>query len=179
MEFSDLIRKRYSVRAYQQVPVEESKLHKVLETACLAPTACNLQPFRILVIPTAGHAEELSQIYRQPWFSEAPFVIGICADIQHGWKRKDGKNYAEVDAAIAMDHLILAATEQGLGTCWVAAFNEQAARRWLSLPSGWEPIAFTPLGYPAGSPRNKIRKKPEELVLFHHWPTCGKGTIRD
>jgi len=85
------------------------------------------------------------------------------------WKRRDGKNYAEVDATIAMDHLILAATNEGLGTCWIGAFDPLAAREILGLPEDAEPIAFTPLGYPADSPRAKKRKSLKELVSYEGW----------
>jgi nitroreductase len=83
--------------------------------------------------------------------------------------RRDGKNYSDVDVAIAMDHLILAATELGLGTCWIAAFDPAAAREVLGLPEGVEPIAFTPLGYPAEQPGPKARKPLDELVRYQGW----------
>ena len=170
MDFLETIQSRYSVRAYRSDPVEAEKLNQVLEAARLAPTACNLQPFVLWVIPTAGHREELSRIYPKPWFSDAPLVLAICSHPVEGWVRKDGKNYTEVDAAIAMDHLILAAASLGLGTCWVAAFQPQAAREILRLPDELVPLAFTPLGYPADAPRVKKRKPLEALVRYHHWP---------
>jgi nitroreductase len=81
----------------------------------------------------------------------------------------DRKNYSEVDVTIAMDHLILAATDLGLGTCWIAAFDPAAAREVLGLPDGVEPIAFTPLGYPADQPKPKKRKSLSELVRYEKW----------
>ncbi len=117
MDFADLSRQRYSVRAYKPDPVEEIKLQQVLEAARLAPTAANRQPFRLIVIRTAGRKEDLKRLYSREWFSQAPLVIGICAQPQGAWVRRDGKNYADVDATIAMAHLILAATDLGLGTC--------------------------------------------------------------
>jgi nitroreductase len=81
----------------------------------------------------------------------------------------DGKVYVDVDAAIAMDHLVLAATDVGLGTCWIAAFDPDAAREVLGLPEGVEPIAFTPLGYPADKPRTKKRKSLDDLVRYDGW----------
>ncbi|MGC8874758.1 MAG: nitroreductase family protein [Chloroflexia bacterium] len=169
MEFADLILKRYSVRAYRPDPVEEEKLARVLEAARLAPTAANRQPFQLIVIRTAGRERELRRIYNSKWFVEAPIVICACGLPEEGWIRQDGVNYTMVDVAIAMDHLILAATELGLGTCWIAAFNPQAAREVLGLPEGVEPIAFTPLGYPADQPKPKRRKPLEDLVRYDHW----------
>ncbi len=169
MEFYELIQRRYSVRAYQPNPVEDDKLQKVLEAAVLAPTAANRQPFRLIVIHTKGKEAELKRLYHRDWFSQAPLVIGICAVISEAWARMDGKNYAEVDATIAMDHLILAAADLGLGTCWVAAFNPQVAREILALPNDVEPIAFTPLGYPADEPKPKRRKPLADLVYYEKW----------
>mgnify|MGYP000067659229 CR=1 FL=1 len=169
MEFSELIRKRYSVRAYKPDPVEEDKLHQVLEAARLAPTAANQQPFQLIVVHTAGREEEVRRIYNRDWFVRAPLVICICGIPAQGWVRRDGKNYTDVDVAIVMDHLILAATDLGLGTCWIGAFDVQAAREVLGLPDDVEPIAFTPLGYPADRPGPKKRKPLSELVRYEHW----------
>ncbi len=165
MEFSELIQKRYSVRAYKSTSIEEDKLQKVLEAARLAPTAANKQAFRFIVIKTKGRDAELRRVYGRDWFAKAPVVICACSLPKEGWTRKDGKNYADVDATIAMDHLILAAADQGLGTCWIAAFDPEEARRFLKLPSGFEPLAFTPLGYPADECRPKIRRPLSELGL--------------
>jgi nitroreductase len=169
VEFSDLIRKRYSVRAYVSRPVEEEKLRQVLEAARLAPTAANRQPFQILVLTTAGREAELRRIYHRDWFVQAPLVLCMCAVPAEGWVRMDGKIYTDVDAAIAMDHLILAATDAGLGTCWIAAFDPAEAREVLGLPPGVEPVAFTPLGYPADEPRSKARKALSDLVRHERW----------
>jgi nitroreductase len=164
MELSDLIRQRYSVRAYKPDPVEEDKLEAVLEAARLAPTAANRQPFRILVIPTAGREADLGRIYRRQWFVQAPLVLCACAVVDEGWVRMDGKPYVDVDVSIAMDHLILAATDLGLGTCWIADFDPAAAREILNLPEVVEPVIFTPLGYPADRPGPKRRKPLSDLV---------------
>lgn len=169
MDILELIRKRYSVRAYKSMPVENEKLQQVLEAACLAPTAANRQPFRFIVIHTNGRESELKRIYKAEWFCRAPLVICVCTIPDKAWSRMDGKNYSDVDAAIAMDHLILAATYLGLGTCWIAAFNPSAAREVLGLPDQAEPIAFTPLGYPADTPEPKKRKALSELVHHEKW----------
>jgi len=166
MEFQEVIRKRYSVRAYKPDDLPAEVIDKILEAARIAPTACNNQSFKLLVIKTASFKEELRKIYPQEWFVQAPYVIGICSISQEGWVRRDGKNYAEVDAAIVMDHLILQATDLGLGTCWVGAFNPEAAREFLDLPAEMEPLAFTPLGYPADKPGIRRRKPMAELVQY-------------
>ena len=165
MDFKELIRARYSCRAYRDDPVEEEKLAAVLEAARLAPTAANRQAFKLYVLPTANRQEALHQLYNRAWFAQAPLLIGIAGEPARNWVRRDGRNYLDVDCAIVMDHLILQATGLGLGTCWIGAFDPAAARRLLELPPDWEPIAFTPLGYPADKGGPKTRKALEELVV--------------
>jgi nitroreductase len=169
MEFSELIRKRYSVRAYRPDAVEDEKLQQVLEAARLAPTAANRQPFQIIVIHTEGRREELGRIYQREWFTQAPLILCACGVPRLGWVREDMRRYLDVDVAIVMDHLILAAADLGLGTCWIAAFNAKVAREVLQLPDEIEPLIFTPLGYAADEPKPKERKPLEELVRYEKW----------
>jgi nitroreductase len=170
MDFINLAQTRYSVRAYKPDPVPEKLLTTVLEAARLAPTAVSRQPFQILVVHTTGRQEELLKVYPRPWFSQAPIIIGICALPGQAWVRKyDQKNYAEVDATIAMDHLIMAATAVGLGTCWVAAFDPQAARSVFGLPPEAVPLLFTPLGYAADVSAPKQRQPLAALVRYERW----------
>jgi nitroreductase len=164
MEFSEVIQKRYSVRAYGSKPVEQDKLNKILEAAILAPTAANRQAFRLIVIKTEGRQAELKRIYGRDWFAQAPLVVCACGVKDEAWVRKEGKNYAEVDATIAFTHLILAAHDLGLGTCWIAAFDPAAARDVLKLPAEFDPVAFTPLGYPADKWKPKKRRPASELI---------------
>jgi nitroreductase len=170
MNFQELIQKRYSVRAYRPDPVEEDKLARILEAARLAPTAANRQPFRVIVVPTKGREEELRRIYGRDWFTQAPLVLAVCAVPGESWVRKyDGWNAAEVDATIAMTHIVLAAADEGLGTCWIAAFDPRAAREVLGLPPDVVPSAFTPLGYAADSLTPKKRRPSGELVRRGRW----------
>jgi nitroreductase len=169
MEFANLIQTRYSVRAYRSQPVEEDKLQRVLEAARLAPTAANRQPFQLIVIHTKGREEELRRVYSREWFVQAPLVICACGLSDEAWVSKEGINYVYVDVAIVMDHLILAAADLGLGTCWIGAFDRQMAREVLALPADVEPIVMTPLGYPADQPKPKERKPLSELVRYERW----------
>jgi nitroreductase len=168
-DLDKLVAQRYSVRTYKPDPVAEDDLEQILKDACLAPTAANRQAFRLIVVHTEGRTEELRRIYDRAWFVQAPLVICACAVPGESWTRSDGKNYCDVDVAIVMDHLILAATSHGLGTCWIGAFDRDAACEVLGLPDGVEPIAFTPLGYAADEPRPKRRKPVSELVLYERW----------
>jgi nitroreductase len=170
MEYSELIANRYSVRAYRPDPVEDKKLRCVLDAARLAPTACNRQPFQIVMVHTQSRETELLRIYHQPWFVQAPLILCAVGLPRESWVRSaDQRRYLDVDVAIVMDHLILEAANQGLGTCWIAAFNAKAAREVLSLPDEVEPLIFTPLGYPADAPGLKERKPLETLVRYEHW----------
>ncbi|HEX7715379.1 MAG TPA: nitroreductase family protein [Bacillota bacterium] len=166
MDYFEVIQKRHSVRSYKPDPVEREKLERVLEAARLAPTACNKQEFRVIVVETAGRKDELTRIYTRDWFAEAPYVLCVCSIPSKTWVRRDNKNYADVDATIVMDHIILAATAQGLGTCWIGAFDPQAAREVLKLDESLEPVAFTPLGYAKDVMVNKARKSIEDLVIY-------------
>lgn len=170
MELRDLLRQRYSVRAYKPDPIEEDKLNEILEAARLAPTAHNNQPFQVIVIHTSGRQAELQRIYNRDWFTQAPILLCVCGVPSQGWIRSfDKRRYLDVDAAIVMDHMILTATALGLGTCWIAAFNAAAAREILKLPDEIEPLLFSPLGYAADQPKEKVRKPLAELVRYEHW----------
>jgi nitroreductase len=170
MNFQELIKARYSVRAYKPDPVADDKLARVLEAARIAPTAANRQAFRIIVIPTKGREAELRRVYVREWFIQAPLVLCVCAVPSEGWVRKaDGWNAAEVDATIVMTHIVLAAAEEGLATCWIAAFDPAAAREVLSLPPEIIPSAFTPLGYAADTAAPKKRRLLADLVRHDRW----------
>jgi nitroreductase len=167
MAFSDLIRKRYSVRGYKPDPIEDDKLLQVLEAARAAPTAANRQRFQLIVVHTQGREEELRRIYDRDWFVQPPLVICACRYPME--PERPRKDYTDVDIGIVVDHLILAAAELGLGTCWIGAFDPAAAREILGLPDEVEPVVFTPLGYPDAPPRGTTRKPLSELVRYEHW----------
>jgi nitroreductase len=173
--FLELARRRASIRGYRPDPVPDEVLARVLEAARVAPTAANRQPFRILVIRTEDRQAELRRIYDRDWFVGAPLILCVVAVPGEAWVRAmyDGRSHADVDAAIVMDHMVLAATEEGLGTCWIAAFDPDAAREVLDIPAEGVPMLFTPLGYPSPdhvvSPRHGQRRSLEELVRYDRW----------
>ena len=174
MTFLDLVRRRHSVRAYRPDPVPDDLLASVLEAGRLAPTASNRQPFRIIVVRTRGREAELRRIYDSEWFVQAPLILCVCAVPSEAWRRTmyDGRSHADVDASIVMDHLILAAADLGLGTCWIAAFDPAAAREVLAIPNEAEPMLFTPLGFAvdeSSSPRHAERRPLDELVRYERW----------
>jgi len=167
MKFSQLITNRYSVRNYKNQPVENEKLLQVLEAARIAPTAVNFQPFHLLVFREKEKRERLIETYQRDWIKSAPVIILACADYSQSWKRSyDGKDSADIDVAIAVDHMTLQATELGLGTCWVCNFDAENCAEILGLPAHIEPLVMLPLGYPADQVSEKKRKNLNEIV---HW----------
>jgi nitroreductase len=148
--------------------VDEDALERILDAARLAPTAANRQPLHFYVVRDAAVRASLKEAYGQQWFVDAPVIVCACARPGTAWTRSDGKNYADIDVTIAMDHLVLAATAEGLGTCWIGAFKPDALRRILGIPPELEPVAMTPLGRPADEapPGPKPRKDLAELVEY-------------
>lgn len=160
MTFLDLVRSRSSVRAYKPDPVPQSILNHVLEAARLAPSACNLQPYHFAVITEPDLRKKVCAAYRDAWLAGAPVLVVACSEPKKAWcRRSDGKNHADIDLAIAVDHMTLAAAEAGLGTCWVCAFDTVLVRRVLNVPASHEPVALLPIGYPAveGQPAKERR----------------------
>lgn len=173
MEFDKLITSRFSVRTFTGQKVDRSIILEILEAARIAPSAVNYQPWHFIVITEPGNLAEIQEVYPRTWFSEAPVCIIICSDHLQSWKRKhDGKDFADVDVAIAIDHLVLKATDLGLGTCWVCNFDAALTRKKLQLPDHIEPLAIIPIGYTTSEPPVKLRKALSKTV---HWE---KFTIR-
>lgn len=176
MTFLELAKKRYSVRSYKNIPVEEDKLIQILEAGRVAPSAVNFQPLHFIVFRDEEMRKKVADTYEiGAWIYEAPVIIMICGDHSKAWRRPDGKGHCDIDAAIAADHMTLAAAELGLGTCWVCNFDTRALHKLLRLPPHVEPIVLLPLGYPAdqGDPgrHETKRKKMEEIV---HWDTFNR-----
>ena len=171
MEFIELAEKRKSIRSYKSEPVPEEMLGEVLEAGRLAPSAKNLQPFHFIVVCNSDKLDELAAAYPAPFLREAPVVIVICSEASKGWTRDrhDGKNYCEVDASIAADHMTLAAADLGLGTCWIAAFDPVKVTVSMGLPEGIVPVVLLTLGIPAEEGREKKRKPLDELVRYEQW----------
>ena len=167
MEFFDILEKRYSMRGFEDKEVEKEKLDKILEAARLAPTGVNFQPFKVVVIDVKKNKNALKKLYPADWFVEAPIVLAVVASREKSWTRNfDGWNIAEIDATIVMTHMILAAEDLGLNTCFIANFKPDEAKAFLDLDDEWEPLLFTPLGYGNAEPRDTPRKPIDELVIY-------------
>jgi nitroreductase len=169
LDVFEAIRTRRSIRLYKKKAVEKEKLTKVLDAARLAPSAANRQPWSFVVVTCNEARKSLRRAYNKDWFVSAPVIIVACVSLRKAWTR-DGEDYGKVDVSIAMQNLILAAWEQGLGTCWIAAFKENEVKSALGIPKNARVIAMTPLGYPAEHKGPvKDRKPLEEIVHYERW----------
>jgi nitroreductase len=167
MEFYELIAKRLSVRDYAPDPIPDATITRILEAARIAPSACNNQPWHFFVVRDGEMRRRLFPDERQAWVAAAPVVLVACSTPARAWVRRyDGKNHADVDLGIAMEHIVLAATEEGLGTCWVCSFDPAVFRTVLELPEDMEPVAVTPLGLPRVAPVPRSRKPLTEIVTW-------------
>ena len=165
MNFLELVNNRYSCRAYKSLNVEKEKLDYILECVRMAPSAVNKQPWKFHIIRNEEDIMKIRQCYHRDWFKTAPMYI--IASILHDqeWVRSDGKHHGDIDIAIAVEHLCLAATEQGLATCWVCNFKADICKELFTLPENEEPAVIIPLGYAADEMKPKTRKSIDEITL--------------
>lgn len=173
MDFLELAQTRRSLRTYLDKPVEKEKLDYVLECARLAPSWKNMQCWRFIVVDSAeGRAAIAASMgEKNPGrkaLTSAPIVIVLCA-VPRESEVWEGKDYMMLDAGLAMEHLILAATEQGLGTCWQGLFTEETVRSVLDIPEEVRVVAMTPLGYAAEERRPRPRKALPEIAFHGKW----------
>jgi len=162
----DTIRNRYSCRSYQDRPVEEEKIAYLKECMRLAPSAVNRQPWKFRIVRSQEGREKLQSCYSRPWFNEAPLYVLASVLHEQEWVRADGKPHGDIDVAIAVEHLCLAATEQGLGSCWVCNFDAQRCHQLFQMPETEEPVVIIPIGYSAvAETPPKPRKQQEEVFL--------------
>ncbi len=170
MEFLELVQKRYSCRKFSNQEVARETIEKILEVGRLAPTACNFQPQRILVITEKEKLQALKECTKFTF--DAPVVLMICYDKEESWKRKvDGQDEGIVDCAIVSTHLMLQIAELELGSTWVGSFDPIIARQILEIPENWEIVNLLPFGYPAEDgvpgPMHEKRKSLKELVYWN------------
>ena len=164
MNFLELVKRRYSCRAYKSFGVEREKLDYILECVRFAPSAVNKQPWRFHIVSKAEDKERLQLCYNRDWFKTAPMYVIASVLHDEEWVRADGKHHGDIDIAIAVEHLCLAATEQGLSTCWVCNFDAEKCKQLFGLSANEEPAVVVPLGYAADEPKPKNRKTIEEII---------------
>ena len=145
MDFMNIAKQRFSVRSYTAQAVEKEKLDKILEAAHVAPTAANLQPVHLIVVQSE---EGLAKIGQGANIYGAPLAILVCADHEKAWVRPfDKKQTGDIDASILTDHMMLQATELGLGSVWICYFQPDVIRKEFGLPNNLEPINILAVGY--------------------------------
>ena len=166
MELKAVIEKRKSIRDYKDTSVPEDKLLRILEAARLAPSGGNRQPWKFIVVREVKRRQELCRAAGgQNHVGNAPVVIAAVATAPEGLMGCGVPGYA-VSLAIAVDHMTLAATEEGLGTCWIGAFSQEEARDILKVPESCQIVCLLTLGFPNETGRLKVRKPIEEIVCY-------------
>ncbi len=160
----EAIEKRRSIRDYDDRPVPEEKLKRVLEAARLSPSASNRQDRKFVVVRDEARRRTLSQAaFGQVYVAQAPVVIAAVST-NPGYVMACGVPSFSMDLAIAIDHMTLAAVNEGLGTCWICAFDQEKLHRKLGLTPEWDVVALTPLGVPRATPGPFTRKNLDELI---------------
>ncbi|MDE7411998.1 MAG: nitroreductase family protein [Paramuribaculum sp.] len=167
-EFTRLCASRFSCRSYTSDPVPEAVLQSILQCVRLAPSACNRQPWQFVIIDTPQMRSAILEAYPRQWLENVPLFIVACGVHSQAWHRPDGKDHTDVDVAIAVEHICLAAGAAGLGTCWICNFDRAVLARAINAPDDIEPIAIIPIGYPAMAEPEKTRKSISEITR------CGK-----
>lgn len=169
MEFEKLISDRYSVRNFKQEHLPQSVIDKILEAGHKAPTGCNYQPQRILVLNTDTSIEKLKSCTKCHF--NAPTAMLICHNTDESWKRPyDGALSSSVDAVIVTTHLMLASQNTGVGSCWVMHFNPAAIREAFNIPGNYEPAALLVMGYPSDDAKPldlHYKSRPIDEVVFY------------
>ena len=176
MNVLEAIRTRRSVRAYSSQPIPPEVMERMRQALRFAPSACNYQPFCFIFVAEPELRGKLGHLANeQLWIADAPVIIVACALPEQAFKVMGGYgNSAEIDAAIAIDHLTLAAVADGLGTCWIGAFKEAGVKELLEVPAEAKVVAMTPLGYPASAGMNRSldeseRKSPAEIFSMDRY----------
>lgn len=168
MSVLDVIRERRSVRVYKSDPIPEESILRVLEAARLAPSGKNLQPWKFVVVQDVELKKRLAKASNQQDFiADAPLIIVACGfpDECYQTMGRYMKSWP-VDVTIALEHLILQAQEEGLGTCWIGSFEEEEVKSLLDVPEHVKVLALTPLGYPGEVPEFRGRKPLEKIISY-------------
>jgi nitroreductase len=168
MDLHEAIEQRWSVRQFEPRPVEEEKLLRVLEAGRLSPSAKNRQERKVVVVREEARRRALAEAAEQPWLAAAPVILAMVGttpeSVMHCGVPTD-----PVDCAIALDHMSLAAVAEGLGTCWIGHFDQDACRRILGVPAAAKIVELMPLGYPSGRRKSRARKELQEVVCHEQY----------
>ena len=175
MKLDQILNSRRSVRSFDSRPVNEKDILSIIEAARLAPSACNSQTWRFIfvtqreIIRKICH-EAMRPVIPNKWLEQAPLVIVGCSQLDVIANRIGGRvtgiEYYQIDIGIAMEHMVLKATELGLGTCWIGWFDETHLKGILGIPQKIKVSALLAVGYPKEAPGKKRKRKPTEKIAF-------------
>jgi nitroreductase len=177
MNIFDVIAKRYSVRAFQDRPVEHEKLQSIFSAVRLAPSARNAQEWRFILVTDPKLRRQVAAAGGQPFLSQCPVIVVVCAETDRRVMRCGELAYP-IDVAIAIDHLTLTAAALDLGTCWVASFDPQPVRAALNIPGEVPVVELVALGYPAGNTAPGTEKPRIKMAEFLWENTWGKPFLK-
>ena len=171
MNFSELVKSRYSCRKFQAKPVEDEKINAILQAGIAAPTAKNVQPVKIWIIKSPDALAQIKACTPFQWMADVPVVIAVGGTTAGAFVRpSDNRNFEDVDASIVATHIMLAVEAEGLGTTWVGFFDTKRVCEAFPDMEGWDLVALFPVGYPADdaqpSDRHSLRKSPAEIVKY-------------
>ena len=166
MSFLDLCKQRFSVRSYSAEPGSERQQEYFLKRARLAPRAGILLPCRFIVGKAVTGRQQVQSCYKREWIAQAPLYIICVVRHQEEWVRRDGKRHGDIDIAIAAEHICMAATEQGLGSCWVCNFDATRLHELLGLEPDEEASVIVPIGHPAAELEVPEKKRKEREAII-------------
>jgi len=169
MELMEVIKRRYSVRDYEDKEVEEDILMEIMEAARLAPSAKNRQEWKFVVVRDKTKKEKMVEVAKGQEFVKEAAAIIAGVSTEKSYTMTCGVPARYIDIAIAMEHIALAATSYGLGTCWIGAFYQDKAKELLKVPENCEVVALMTLGYPEGETTEKIRKGIDEIICYEEF----------
>ncbi len=165
MKFYEVIKSRRSIRSYKSDPIPENALQRIGEAVQLAPSACNLQPWKFRIVLNPELRAKICAVYSSEWLAEAPAIVVALGNRDECWKRLEGQPIIDMDIGIAMEHLVLAAAAEGLGTCWICAYDVARMNRALNIMAPWSVYAISPLGCANTEPTKLMRKPLDEVFM--------------
>ena len=176
MTLDEILEARRSIRGYISQPVNEEDIKAIFESARVAPSACNSQTWRFIAVTDRTVIQKIAQegmrlVVRNAWIETAPLIIVGCSQLDILANRigslVTGIEYYQIDLGIAMEHIVLKATELGLGTCWIGWFNEKKIKEILEIPKTIKVLALLTVGYPKDTDETSVKKrKPLEEIFY-------------
>jgi nitroreductase len=168
MDLYQAIKKRYSCRSYSSRPIEPEKLERILEAARQAPSAKNLQDWRFIIVTDEEKQRQVAIAANEQMFlATAPAIIVGCSNTDY--MMRCGQKISSIDVAIAMEHIALAATAEGLATCWIGSFYTEKVKKVLDIPKEIEIVELMPIGYPAEKETHRPREAIDKIICYEKW----------